>query len=58
MQLKTDRFTFDDKDTDKISSLINYTENLRDEIDFRLTSLKEKIDTMQEIVRKIQGGVK
>ncbi len=58
MQLKTDRINFDGTDSEKINRLINYTETLRDEIDFRLSSLKEKQDAIYEILRKIQGGAK
>ena len=58
MQLKTDRFNYELSDKDKQEALINYIENLRDEIDFRLTGLKEKLDTVYKILKEIQGGSK
>ena len=56
MQLKTDKPIFDGTSDNKINQLAVYSENLKQEIAFRLSTLSKRIDTLQAAISKLQGG--
>ena len=53
MHIKTDKQVFGGDETEKINQLTVYVENLREEIEFRLSTLSQKIESIYDILRKM-----
>ena len=53
MQIKTDKKVLEGESDDKINQLTGYVENLREEIEFRLSTLNRKIEELYDILRKM-----
>ena len=51
MQIKTDKAQIEGTFEEKINQLEVYIENLREEIDFRLSTINQKIESIYEILR-------
>ena len=56
--IKTDKIVPSGESEERIKELTAYVENLREEIEFRLITLSNKIESIYEILRKTQGGQK
>ncbi len=51
MQIKTNKSQIEGTFEEKINQLEVYIENLREEIDFRLSTINQKIESIYEILR-------
>ena len=51
MYIKTDKTQIEGTSEEKINQMRAYVENLREEIEFRLSTLNQKIESIYEILR-------
>ncbi|MBQ4526966.1 MAG: hypothetical protein II998_02730 [Clostridia bacterium] len=57
MNIKVSKPSINNKETDdKINALLAYIDNIKTEVDFRLSSISGQINTIIRSVDKLKGG--
>lgn len=55
MYIKTTKPTDESGELNDLKSIVNYIENLKEEISFRLETIHKKTDYLQSVVNEMRG---